>query len=50
VIIENVSGADGNIGTGRAARARPDGYTIELGLKSTHVLNGALSIRFNMMC
>src|SRR5262245_48978352 len=26
VIIENVSGADGIIGTGRAARARPDGY------------------------
>jgi tripartite-type tricarboxylate transporter receptor subunit TctC len=28
VIMENVSGADGRIGTGRAARARPDGYTI----------------------
>src|SRR5215470_4723672 len=42
IIIENVSGADGSIGTGRAARARPDGYTIELGLRSTHVLNGAL--------
>jgi len=32
-IIENVSGAEGGIGTGRAARARPDGYTIELGFK-----------------
>jgi len=31
VIIENVSGADGSIGTGRVARARPDGYTIEMG-------------------
>jgi tripartite-type tricarboxylate transporter receptor subunit TctC len=41
VIIENVSGADGNIGVGRAARARPDGYTIDLGSQSTHVLNGA---------
>ena len=30
VIIENVSGADERIGVGRAARARPDGYTIEL--------------------
>src|SRR6516162_5067195 len=30
VIVENVSGADGTIGTGRAARARPDGYTIDL--------------------
>jgi tripartite-type tricarboxylate transporter receptor subunit TctC len=42
VIIENVSGADGSIGTGRVARARPDGYTIELGTTSTHMLNGAV--------
>src|SRR5258708_6716871 len=41
VIIENVSGADGSIGTGRAARANPDGYTIELGFLGGHVLNGA---------
>jgi tripartite-type tricarboxylate transporter receptor subunit TctC len=41
VIVENVTGADGNIGVGRAARARPDGYTIDLGSMSTHVLNGA---------
>jgi tripartite-type tricarboxylate transporter receptor subunit TctC len=40
IIIENVSGAGGSIGTGRAARARPDGYTIDLGISSTHVLNG----------
>jgi tripartite-type tricarboxylate transporter receptor subunit TctC len=42
VIIENVSGADGTIGTGRVVRARPDGYTIEVGGTSTHMLNGAL--------
>jgi tripartite-type tricarboxylate transporter receptor subunit TctC len=42
IIIENVSGADGSIGTSRVARARPDGYTIELGTTSTHMLNGAL--------
>jgi tripartite-type tricarboxylate transporter receptor subunit TctC len=41
IVIENVSGAGGSIGTGRVARARPDGYTIDLGLTSTHVLNGA---------
>jgi tripartite-type tricarboxylate transporter receptor subunit TctC len=41
VIVENVTGADGSIGVGRAARARPDGYTIDLGIMSTHVLNGA---------
>jgi tripartite-type tricarboxylate transporter receptor subunit TctC len=42
VIIENVSGADGSIGTGRVARARPDGYTIQLGITSTHMMNGAV--------
>ena len=41
IVIENVTGANGSIGTGRTARARPDGYTIELGNKGTHVLNGA---------
>jgi tripartite-type tricarboxylate transporter receptor subunit TctC len=41
IIIENVSGADGSLGTGRAARARPDGYTIDLGVRSTHVMNAA---------
>jgi tripartite-type tricarboxylate transporter receptor subunit TctC len=42
IIVENVPGADGNLGTGRAARARPDGYTIIAGSNSTHVLNAAL--------
>jgi tripartite-type tricarboxylate transporter receptor subunit TctC len=41
IIIENVSGADGSIGAGRVARARPDGYTIQLG-SSTHTMNGAV--------
>jgi tripartite-type tricarboxylate transporter receptor subunit TctC len=50
VIIENVSGADGSIGTGRVARAKPDGYTIELGLRGTHVLNGAFySLSFDVL-
>jgi tripartite-type tricarboxylate transporter receptor subunit TctC len=40
VIIENVTGADGSIGTARAARSNADGYTIDLGIMSTHVLNG----------
>jgi len=39
IIIENVSGGDGNIGVGRLARARPDGYTIDLGTQSPHGLN-----------
>ena len=41
IVIENIGGADGSIGVGRAARARPDGYTIVLGPMETHVLNGA---------
>jgi tripartite-type tricarboxylate transporter receptor subunit TctC len=41
MIIENVGGAEGSIGVGRAARATADGYTIELGATSTHVLNAA---------
>jgi tripartite-type tricarboxylate transporter receptor subunit TctC len=41
IIIENVAGADGSVGTGRAARARADGYTITIGTQTTHVLNGA---------
>jgi tripartite-type tricarboxylate transporter receptor subunit TctC len=41
VIIENLGGADGSIGVGRAARAKPDGYTVVSGTISTHVLNGA---------
>jgi tripartite-type tricarboxylate transporter receptor subunit TctC len=41
VIVENVSGAGGSIGVGRAARAPPDGYTVVLGGLPTHVFNGA---------
>jgi tripartite-type tricarboxylate transporter receptor subunit TctC len=40
IIIENVGGADGSVGAGRVARARPDGYTIEYSSSSVHVLNG----------
>jgi tripartite-type tricarboxylate transporter receptor subunit TctC len=50
IIIENVTGADGTIGIGRAARARPDGYTIDLGAIGTHVLNGALySLQYDLL-
>jgi tripartite-type tricarboxylate transporter receptor subunit TctC len=50
IIVENVGGAEGSIGLGRAARARPDGYTIDLGSISTHVLNGALfSLQYDVL-
>src|SRR6476620_3723634 len=41
VIIENVGGAGGSIGTGRVARAAPAGYTLILGHVQTHVMNAA---------
>ncbi len=42
VVIENVTGASGSIGTGRVARAAPDGYTLIYGANVTHVLNAAV--------
>jgi tripartite-type tricarboxylate transporter receptor subunit TctC len=42
IVVENVAGANGSIGVGRAARAAPDGYTLVMGLWNTHVANGAL--------
>jgi tripartite-type tricarboxylate transporter receptor subunit TctC len=43
VIIENVPGANGTLGTGKVARAPPDGYTLAFSVSSsTHVLNGAI--------
>src|SRR5690349_6390256 len=41
VIIENVTGAGGSIGTGRVARSAADGYTLSLGHIQTHVINAA---------
>src|SRR5260370_25355078 len=42
IIIENVAGAAGSLGVGRVARAAPDGYTLVIGIWSTHVVNGAI--------
>jgi tripartite-type tricarboxylate transporter receptor subunit TctC len=42
VIVENVSGAGGTIGTARAAHATPDGYTLLVGTPSTHGSNVAV--------
>ena len=42
LVIENVPGANGTLGIGRVARAKPDGYTLAFSVSSaTHVLNPA---------
>lgn len=42
VVVENRSGASGNIGSNLVARAKPDGYTLLVGSMSTHTMNQAL--------
>ncbi|MGA9088563.1 MAG: tripartite tricarboxylate transporter substrate-binding protein [Bradyrhizobium sp.] len=42
VIIENVGGAAGSIGVGRAVRSAADGYTLSIGTSTTHMLTGGL--------
>jgi tripartite-type tricarboxylate transporter receptor subunit TctC len=42
MIIENMTGATGSVGVGRAVRAPADGYTLIAGTLTTHVLIGAL--------
>jgi len=42
VLVENVTGAGGSIGVGRAVRSPPDGYTVSFGHLGTHVANGAI--------
>jgi tripartite-type tricarboxylate transporter receptor subunit TctC len=42
VLVENVTGAGGSVGVGRAVRSPADGYTISFGHLGTHVANGAI--------
>jgi tripartite-type tricarboxylate transporter receptor subunit TctC len=42
VVVENVTGAGGSIGVGRAVRAPADGYTLEMGTSTTNMLLGGL--------
>src|ERR1700676_1930928 len=42
IIIENIAGAAGSIGVGRAVRAPADGYTLSIGTSTTHMLTGGL--------
>ena len=50
IIIENVGGAAGTIGVGRAVRAPADGYTLSIGTSTTHMLTGGLySLQFDLL-
>jgi tripartite-type tricarboxylate transporter receptor subunit TctC len=42
VLVENVTGAGGNIGVARVVRAAPDGYLVSIGHIGPHVINGAM--------
>jgi len=42
VVVENRSGASGNLGTATVARAAPDGYTFLFNTMSVHTMNHAL--------
>jgi tripartite-type tricarboxylate transporter receptor subunit TctC len=49
-LVENVIGAGGSIGVGRAVRAPADGYTISYGHLGTHVFNGAIyPLQYDML-
>lgn len=42
IVVENLSGAGGNVGSAAATRAAPDGYTLLYGTNGTHGINQTL--------
>jgi tripartite-type tricarboxylate transporter receptor subunit TctC len=50
IVIENVAGAAGSIGVGRAVRSSADGYTLSIGTSTTHMLTGGLyALSFDLL-
>ena len=50
IVIENVAGAAGTIGVGRAVRSPADGYTLSVGTSTTHMLTGGLyNLQFDLL-
>jgi len=50
IVVENVGGAAGSLGVGRAVRAAPDGYALIIGTSTTNVLIGALyTLNFDLL-
>src|SRR5437016_14126820 len=50
IVIENVGGAAGSLGVGRAVRSAADGYTLSIGTSTTHMLTGGLyALQFDLL-
>lgn len=50
IVVENVGGASGTIGTGRVVRAEPDGYTIGVGGPNHYVVNASVyTLNYDML-
>ena len=50
VIVDNRTGAAGNIGSGVVAKVPPDGYTLLLGTIGTNAINAALYSKMPYKC
>ena len=50
ILVDNTTGAGGSIGTGKVARAAPDGYLVSIGHWGTHVVNGVYyTLTYNVL-